>query len=142
MDDFQLRTYIVAALPNMRFTFVSGGEGEFFHSFGLHKSLSTWRNDNPVVFLGIKTYFIGISLTLEALALVGPVYLTLSRRYDLLFFFSGAILYFMVLHIYHGSPRYRIPIEPVFIIMAICGLQLIAENLVSTPLSKPTRIEN
>jgi hypothetical protein len=142
LDDFQLRNYIVAALPNLQFTFVSSGEGEFFRLIRLHKSLLTWRDDNQVVFPGIKIYIIGISLALKALALAGLVYLTLPRRYDPLLFFSSAILYFLVLHTYHGSPRYRIPIEPVFIIMTICGLQLIAEKLVSTPLGKPTRIEN
>jgi hypothetical protein len=136
LDDFQPRTYVVAALPNLRFTFASGGEGEFFKSFGIHKSLSEWRNDNPVVFASLKIYFIGFSLALKALALLGMVYLILSRRYDLLLFFSGAILYFMFMHIYHGSPRYRLPIEPIFIILAICGLQQIAERFKPMPLSK------
>ena len=40
LDDFQTRTYVVAALPNLRFTFASGGEGEFFKSLRLHESLS------------------------------------------------------------------------------------------------------
>ncbi len=128
LDDFQARTYVIAALPNWRHTFASGGEGELFKALGLHQELSEWRKQNLTVFVAIKTFFMGYSITLKLLALLGIIFLFKARQLDLLVFFVGAILYFMAVHIYHGSPRYRLPLEPIFVFLAICGAQLIADR--------------
>jgi len=128
LSHFRLQTYFLAALPNWRALLISGGEGEYFKAIGLHPRLSEIRDNQPLFFFGSKAIFIGFSLTLKVLALFGSWHLIRRRRFDILTMFSGVILYFTLLHIYHGSPRYRVPIEPVFSILAVYGLNLFVDT--------------
>jgi len=43
------------------------------------------------------------------------------REYGVLFILSGIIIYFMLIALFVGNSRYRLPIEPALIIMAIYG---------------------
>ncbi len=122
LKGYSVKTYVVATLPNLRFLFLSGGEGEFFRAFGLHENLPRWMAENPRPYLLVKVGFIGFSLALKVFALLGIWYLIRRRNYDVLVMFLGVILYFFLVHMYHGSPRYRAPIEPIFAIMAACGM--------------------
>ncbi|MDA1100164.1 MAG: hypothetical protein O2967_14395 [Proteobacteria bacterium] len=122
LKDYSVQTYLIAALPNLRFLLFSGGEGEFFKAFGIHEVLPLWMEKNPRLYMLVKVGFIGFSLILKMFALLGIWYLIRRGHYDVLVLFFGVILYFFLVHMYHGSPRYRAPIEPIFAIMAACGM--------------------
>jgi len=128
LSHFRLQTYFIAALPNWRALFISGGEGEYFKAIGLHPRLNEIRDNQPLFFFGSKAVFIGFSLTLKVLALFGIWHLIRRRRFDVITMFSGVVLFFTLVHIYHGSPRYRVPIEPIFTILAVYGLNLFADT--------------
>jgi hypothetical protein len=100
----------------------SGGEGEFSKALGLYANLDERRAKNSSEFLLIKMVFIGFSLILKRLALLGFWYLIKEKRYDVMLMLGGIVLYFVLVHVYHGSPRYRVPIEPIFAILGACGL--------------------
>jgi hypothetical protein len=129
LKGYSVSSYVISVLPNLRFLLLSGGEGEFFKAFGLFKILPEWRVDHPSLYLMIKVTFIGFSLMLKAGALIGMWSLFRSGRHDILIMFSGIILYFVMVHIYHGSPRYRVPIEPIFALLAACGFLDIKDRL-------------
>lgn|GEM_PF-6213039 len=120
--EFSASTYFFAALPNWRYFFLSGGEGELFWTMGVHDRLEEWRDENSWTFLGLKSTFIGYSVLIKILAVFGLWHLYKIRNYEGLLMFAGVLFYFMLVHIYHGSPRYRVPVESIFAILAACGL--------------------
>ena len=60
-------------------------------------------------------------IVLRILGLIGLVRMIRCREYGVLFILSGVITYFMLIALFVGNSRYRLPIEPALIIMAVYG---------------------
>jgi 4-amino-4-deoxy-L-arabinose transferase-like glycosyltransferase len=60
-------------------------------------------------------------IVLRILGLMGLVKMIKCREYGVLFILSGIIIYFMLIALFVGNSRYRLPIEPALIIMAVYG---------------------
>ena len=60
-------------------------------------------------------------IVLRILGLIGLVRMIICKEYGVLFILSGVITYFMLIALFVGNSRYRLPIEPALIIMAVYG---------------------
>jgi hypothetical protein len=60
-------------------------------------------------------------IILRIFGLVGLIQMTKNKEYSLLFVLFGIITYFMLIALFVGNSRYRLPIEPALIIMAVYG---------------------
>jgi 4-amino-4-deoxy-L-arabinose transferase-like glycosyltransferase len=127
LSGFRPMTYAKVALHNWKWLLLSGGEGEWFKALGVHSQLDRIRAERPLFFWGSKAWFIGYSLALKLLALLGIWYLVRERRYHLLIVPINLIAYVMLAHGFAGAPRYRIPFEPAIIFLAVCGLAQLSD---------------
>lgn len=123
VKQYGLSTHVAAALQNWKWTLLSGGEGELFKALGKEDEIDNLPQDAPLFFWTVKSLFIGFSLSLKALALLGVVGCIVHRRYGVLLLSLIPIVYMMAAHAYYGGPRYRLPIEPCFVILAVFGLE-------------------
>ena len=73
----------------------------------------------------------GAAYTLLArlLGLLGLFELARRRRYDLLLAFTGLFSYFLMIHLFNGQSRYRVPMEPQLAMVAAFGLAWCVERL-------------
>jgi 4-amino-4-deoxy-L-arabinose transferase-like glycosyltransferase len=60
-------------------------------------------------------------IVLRIFGLVGLISMIKNKEYSLLFIFIGIIIYFALIALFVGNSRYRLPIEPILIIMSIYG---------------------
>ena len=67
-------------------------------------------------------------IALRILGFVGLVKIIRCREYGVLFILSGIIIYFMLIALFVGNSRYRLPIEPALIIMAVYGFNSIVKR--------------
>lgn len=67
-------------------------------------------------------------IVLRILGLIGLVRMIRCREYGVLFILSGVITYFMLIALFVGNSRYRLPIEPALIIMAVYGFNTLVKR--------------
>jgi len=67
-------------------------------------------------------------IVLRILGLIGLVRMIRCREYGVLFILSGIIIYFMLIALFVGNSRYRLPIEPALIIMAVYGFNTLVKR--------------
>jgi len=123
VKQYGLSTHVAAALQNWKWTLLSGGEGELFKALGKEDEIDGLPQNEPLFYWAVKFLFIGFSLSLKVLALIGIVGCIVYRRYGVLLLSLTPIVYIMAAHAYYGGPRYRLPIEPCFVILAVFGLE-------------------
>ncbi len=61
-------------------------------------------------------------IALRALGLVGIAWMFMRRHYAVLLTCAGLIAYFAVFHLFIGNSRYRLPMEPALIFLALYGI--------------------
>lgn len=61
-------------------------------------------------------------IVLRALGLAGLVWMFMRRHYAVLLACAGMIAYFAVIHLFTGNSRYRLPVEPALIFLALYGV--------------------
>jgi len=61
-------------------------------------------------------------IILRALGLVGITWMFMRRHYAVLLCCAGLITYFAVFHLFIGNSRYRLPMEPALIFLALYGV--------------------
>ena len=61
-------------------------------------------------------------IVLRALGLAGLVWMFMRRHYAVLLACAGMIAYFAVIHLFTGNSRYRLPVEPALILLALYGV--------------------
>ncbi len=61
-------------------------------------------------------------IILRALGLVGIAWMFMRRHYAVLLCCAGLIAYFAVFHLFIGNSRYRLPMEPALIFLALYGI--------------------
>jgi len=85
----------------------------FFSELFLSRSLS----------IKVYSFFVVYILLLRILGLIGIASLVRQRRYDLLTLCIILIFYFTFISGFIGYARYRLPIDPLLILLAACGGQ-------------------
>lgn len=61
-------------------------------------------------------------IVLRALGLIGLAWMFMRRHYAVLLSCAGLIAYFAVFHLFIGNSRYRLPMEPALIFLALYGV--------------------
>jgi len=61
-------------------------------------------------------------IILRALGLVGITWMFMRRHYAVLLCCAGLITYFAIFHLFIGNSRYRLPMEPALIFLALYGV--------------------
>ncbi|HJO89425.1 MAG TPA: hypothetical protein QF403_07245, partial [Alphaproteobacteria bacterium] len=61
-------------------------------------------------------------IALRGLGLMGIVWMFMRRHYAVLLACVGLIAYFAVIHLFTGNSRYRLPVEPALIFLALYGV--------------------
>ena len=64
-------------------------------------------------------------VTLRIFGLIGLIAMVKNKEYGLSFILTGAVTYFMLISLFVGNSRYRLPIEPVLIVMAVYGFSIV-----------------
>ena len=59
---------------------------------------------------------------------MGLIMMIKDKEYGALFIFTGVITYFVLIALFVGNSRYRLPIESALIIMAVYGFISIAKK--------------
>jgi 4-amino-4-deoxy-L-arabinose transferase-like glycosyltransferase len=59
---------------------------------------------------------------LRMIGLVGIVWMFMRRHYAVLLSCAGLIIYFAIIHLFTGNSRYRLPVEPALILLALYGI--------------------
>lgn len=118
---FQSDIVIIAALQSTKRFFLSGGEGNLHILLGLENR----PEKSSMIFYGTKVLSLTYSITLRIIAILGIIELVKRRNYMLLFLLIGLIISFFTAHLVHGKPRFRIPVEPELMIIAVYGFVLL-----------------
>jgi 4-amino-4-deoxy-L-arabinose transferase-like glycosyltransferase len=122
---------------------LGGGAGNYFNLFGIDaqklstvwmtettgRPLETLRRafaDAPLAMylIGAVTYV--FVLVMRAAGLVGLVMVGVRRQWPLLLLLIGLVAYYALVHIFVGSARYRLVIEPALLLLAVFGFRDIA----------------
>jgi 4-amino-4-deoxy-L-arabinose transferase-like glycosyltransferase len=64
-------------------------------------------------------------VTLRIFGLIGLIAMVKNKEYGLSLILTGAVTYFMLISLFVGNSRYRLPIEPVLIVMAVYGFSIV-----------------
>jgi hypothetical protein len=107
----------VALWHGLRRFAASGGEGF------LHKLLGIDRpgQSEPATFMTIKALSLGFAIASRILGVIGVIWLVQAKRWDIVFFLVGLILTVWAGTPVKGGPRYRIPVEIPFELLAVAG---------------------
>ena len=85
-------------------------------------------NDNNLFALICTIFTVSFAILMRLIAIWGVLYFLLQKKLAYLIILLGIITYFSLIHIYHGSSRYRIPIEPPLSFLAIYGIYYLKRN--------------
>lgn len=122
---------------------LGGGAGNYFNLFGIDaQRLSTvWMTETTgrpletlrrafaeaplaMYLIGAVTYV--FVLVMRAAGLVGLVMVGVRRQWPLLLLLIGLVAYYALVHIFAGSARYRLVIEPALLLLAVLGIRDVA----------------
>jgi 4-amino-4-deoxy-L-arabinose transferase-like glycosyltransferase len=78
------------------------------------------RSSPEVVAVSVTAFAFVIAL--RVLGLAGIVWVLMRRHYVVLLSCAGLIAYFAAFHMFIGSSRYRLPVEPALIFLALYGV--------------------
>ena len=85
-------------------------------------------NNNNFFALICTILTVTFAILMRLLAIWGIVYLIIQKKIAYLIIILGVIAYISLIHIYHGSSRYRVPIEPTLSFLAIYGIHNFKKN--------------
>jgi hypothetical protein len=120
--DFGLEIVVPAFVKAAGRFLVSGGEGALHRLFGIEYQPEL----APTLFWGIKGIALAYSVVLKLLGLVGAAYLWRQRNYALLVLCVALVTYFLSPHPFFAHPRYRVPVELPFALLAAFGVVWLA----------------
>ena len=118
---FDTRVVLVALTKSVGRFFLSGGEGGFHILLEIENS----PRESPWSFYTTKLFSLTYSITLRIIGLIGIIELIRRRDYLPMFLIFGLVISFMAAHLVHGTPRFRIPVEPELIMLSVYGLAFI-----------------
>lgn len=83
--------------------------------------LDALERSSPAAVMITVTAFAFV-IALRGLGLVGIIWMFMRRHYAVLLACSGLIAYFAIIHLFTGNSRYRLPVEPALIFLALYGI--------------------
>ena len=86
-----------------------------------HKNIMLFNEGNQFAFIS-TIITVTFTIIMRILGLLGVIFLFIRKEYSTLILILGVLSYFSVIHIYHGSSRYRVPVETVLAYLSIYGL--------------------
>ena len=89
--------------------------------------LSTLLGSDLITIVISSLSFIYV-IILRIFGLVGLIKMIKNKEYSLLFVLIGIITYFVLIALFVGNSRYRLPIEPALIIMAVYGFSTLIRS--------------
>lgn len=90
----------------------------------VHKNIMLFNNDNKYAFVN-TIISVTYAVALRIIGLLGIVCIFARKEYSYLIIITGVLAYFSMIHIYHGSSRYRVPIEPILAYLSLNGLLIL-----------------
>jgi 4-amino-4-deoxy-L-arabinose transferase-like glycosyltransferase len=115
-SDLSLSVGFELALVSSMRTVLSGGIGVWFKVLGKN------FKDAPMLFANLKFLTLGYSIILKVLCIFGLVWLLRRGKYALVLLVSGLILYYVLLPLGVGRPRFRVAVEMPMAVLAIFGI--------------------
>jgi Flp pilus assembly protein TadB len=77
---------------------------------------------SPPAAMAISVTALVFVIALRGLGLIGLAWMFMKRHYAVLLACAGLITYFAVLHLFAGNSRYRLPVDPALIFLALYGV--------------------
>jgi hypothetical protein len=109
--------------------FVTGGEGYILDLFGMARDDTGAEikegDELSKVTLAIKFVAKGYAVIVRMLGLLGIAWLVMHKQYSVLFLCVAPVLYFLLLHLFEGWSRFRLPVEAPLALLAVFGVALI-----------------
>ena len=91
------------------------------HMSRVEAVLLTLLESKPIVVL-ISVFAFLYVIVLRILGIIGIISMIRNKDYDVLFILTGVVSYFMLVALFVGNSRYRLPIDPALIMMSLYGL--------------------
>ena len=117
--------------------FISGGGQNFTNLMTpvnkkkLNNKAKDWKNkahkrimlfyDNNNLALVNTIITVTYATIMRIMAILGLIFILKRKKYAYVLFILGVLIYFASIHIYHGSSRYRVPIEPILVYLSFYG---------------------
>jgi 4-amino-4-deoxy-L-arabinose transferase-like glycosyltransferase len=145
LASYPLSTMAKAAVKGVGNLFVGGGATNYHRLFGL-RHVSSWdvrvaesrgfvgslaasvSSSSPLA-LVITAFAVFFAVVLRIVGLVGLYVMIRRRLWSELFIVTGAVGFFATVHIFNSAARYRIPVEPLLIMLALIGIAWLLEQL-------------
>lgn len=136
LRSFEPSIFARALVPAWIGFFVSGGAQRINHMLEIpHERTDKFLNrldswyilkksflENPPLGTLIVIFCAGIAIVLRFLGLVGFMTIISRHHWPLLLIIMGAILFKLSVHLFYGQSRYRIPVDPYLVLLAIFGI--------------------
>ena len=81
--------------------------------------------ESNFIIIAISLLSFSYVIVLRIFDLIGFINLIRNREYSALFILTGIIVYFVLITLFVGNSRYRLPIEPALIILSVYGFNSI-----------------
>jgi 4-amino-4-deoxy-L-arabinose transferase-like glycosyltransferase len=138
LASYPLSIMAQAAIKGVGNLFVGGGATNYHKLFGL-RHRSSWdvrvaeskgfmgafaislSSSSPLA-LAITAFAVFFAVSLRIVGLVGLYVMVRRRLWSELFIVSGAVGFFTAVHIFNSAARYRMPVEPLLIMLALIGI--------------------
>ena len=133
---FEPNAFARALIPAWIGFFVSGGAQRINHMLEIpHQRVDKFLNrlnswdilkksvlENPPLGVVVVVVCFGIAVVLRFLGLVGYLTIISRHHWPLLLVVTGAILFKVSVHLFYGQSRYRVPVDPYLILLAVFGI--------------------
>jgi 4-amino-4-deoxy-L-arabinose transferase-like glycosyltransferase len=142
ITQFPLSVLTKAAVVGITNMFAGGGATNYHQLFGLkHRSsweimatspdvnflaasLESFNYSSPLAIVA-SIVAIGFAVVMRIIGMIGLVALIRRRDWALLMLLASVFGYFLLIHVFNSSARYRLPIEPLLLLLALFGFDKI-----------------
>ena len=85
-----------------------------------HKRIMLFYDNNNLALVN-TIITVTYATIMRIMAILGLIFILKRKEYAYVLFILGVLIYFASIHIYHGSSRYRVPIEPILVYLSFYG---------------------
>ena len=127
LSSYPPRDFIYLFATSVTRFFVTGGEGYFFDLLKLNyedhnaEELVPLEDSTPAI-IAIKGVTKGYAILARLLGLLGIYWLVREKQYSILVLCTAPVLYFMVISVFEGYSRFRLPVEVPLALLATFGV--------------------
>lgn len=144
-SNYPINVIAKAAAASQVNLFVSGGASNIRRILGISGDIShelyveegygnrlsawlAWASTSSFESLAFSVVMIGFAAAMRCLGLLGLFVLVARRNWPLLLIVVTVILYSVLLAIFNGLSRYRVPIEPALMILGVFGIDVLRQR--------------